>query len=126
LGILKELLKEIKTDESFEKIRMLCDDIFNEEKDNLKYTKILPKGPNLFLVLEVPGRTEGEIAFLALERESDDLYLLVLFVTHIRELKKTKDEPISMKRQQVWQIKDNRPEQVLTAYAKRYKFLRGE
>lgn len=126
MGILNELLKEMKTSESFEKIRMLCDDIFNEEKDKLKYPKILPKGPNIFLSLEVPGRIEGEIAFLALERESDDLYLLVLFVTHIRELKKAKGEPIIMKRQQVWQIKDNRPEQVLTEYAKRYKFLRGE
>ena len=131
MGILTKLLKEIKSsdkDDTLEKIRTLCDQIFEQEKVNITHDTILPTGPNIFLTLEVPGRIKGEIAFLSLERESDDVYLAVLFVTDEKEFKrsiKQKDSP-SIKRQRVWQINDHRPEQILTQYAKRYKFLRGE
>ena len=124
VGILAKLLKEIKGDDTLEKIRPLCDQIFEEEKDNIKHIAILPEGPNLFLVLEVPGRIKGEIAFLGLERESKDLYLAILFVTNVKELKG--NDPPSIKRKRVWEINDHRIEQILTEYAKHYKFLRGE
>jgi len=128
VGILQKLLKEIKTDDKLEIVRELCDKIFDQEKDNIEHMTILPKGPNIFLTLEVPGRIKGEIAFLSLERESEDLYIAVLFVTSKKELQKAgkQDEAPSIKRQRVWEINDHRPEQILTEYAKRYKFLRGE
>jgi len=127
VGILQKILEEIKSDDNLEKIRILCDQIFDQEKASIEHIRILPKGPNLLLVLEVPGRIKREIAFLALERESEDLYLSVLFVTSKEELQKTKTQGSpSIKRQRVWQINDHRPEQILTEYAKRYKFLRGE
>ena len=128
MGILQKILKEIKSDDELEKIRILCDQIFEQEKDNIDYISILPKGPNLLLVLGVPGRTKNEIAFLALERESENLYLAVLFVTTKKAFQKasSQKEGPSIKRQRVWQINDHRPEQILTEYAKRYKFLRGE
>ena len=132
MGILQKLLSEIgpKKDEvdKLEGLRTLCDSIFEQEKDNNEHAVLLPKGPNIFLSLEVPGRITGEIAFLSLERESEDLYLAVLFTTNKKELAKVHsmtDTP-SIKRQRVWEINDSRPEQILTAYAKRYKFLRGE
>jgi hypothetical protein len=127
VGILQKVLEEIKSDDNLEKIRILCDQIFDQEKASIEHIRILPKGPNLLLVLEVPGRIKSEIAFLALERESEDLYLSVLFTTNKEELQKTKNQGSpSIKRQRVWQINDHRPEQILTEYAKRYKFLRGE
>ncbi len=124
MGILKKLLKEIKSDDVLEKITILCEQIFDQEKENIKHISILPRGPNLFLVLEVPGRIKGEIAFLGLERESADVYLAVLFITSKKELHKP--ESPSIKRQRVWEINDHRPEQILTGYAKHYKYLRGE
>jgi len=126
VGILREILKEIKSDDNLEKVRILCDQIIKEEKDNVVHYQILPKGPNLFLVLEVPGRIKDEIAFLALERESEDLWLCVLFITTMKEYALREKNPPSIKRQRVWEINDHRPEKVLTEYAKRYKFLRGE
>jgi len=57
VGILQELLKEIKGDDNTEKIRKLCDKIAKEEEKNIKNFLMLPKGPNIFLSLEVPGRT---------------------------------------------------------------------
>jgi len=119
VGILQELLKEIKGDDNTEKIRKLCDKIAKEEEKNIKNFLMLPKGPNIFLSLEVPGRTTKENAFLILERESEDKYLLVLYITM------TWGES-RLKRQKVWEIDDHRPEKILTNYAKKYKFLRGE
>ena len=128
MGLLQKLLKEIKTDDKLEIVRELCDKIFDQEKGNIEHMTILPKGPNIFLTLEVPGRIKNEIAFLSLERESEDLYIAVLFVTNKKELQKAgkQNEAPSIKRQRVWEINDYRPEQILTEYAKRYKFLRGE
>jgi len=125
VGILKELLEELKTDSNVEKIRELCGEIFEQEKSNIENALLLPKGPNIFLSLEVPGRNQSEIAFLCLERESEDIYLLVLFVIRRSELNKS-SETVIMKKQRVWEINDHRPEKILTEYAKQYKYLRGE
>jgi len=126
MGILNKLLSEIKGDNNIDEIRQLCDMISEEEEENIIHTEIIPKGPNLFLTLEVPGRITNEIAFLSLERESEDVWLAVLFVTSRKEYIFRESKTLSIKRQRVWSINDNRPEMILTEYAKRYKFLRGE
>ena len=126
MGVLRDLLKELKGDTNLEKMRQMCDRIANEERENIKHVHILPKGPNLFVVLEVPGRIKEEIAYLALERESEDVWLSVLFTTTVKEFTFRDRTPPSIKRQRVWEINDSRPEAILTEYAKRYKFLRGE
>jgi len=119
VGILKELLNELKEDNDTDKIRQICDQLAEEEKKNIQNDTIIPKGPNIFLSLEVPGRMRNEIAFLTLERESEDKYLLVLYTI-------IKRSGSRMKRQKVWEVDDHRPEKILTEYAKQYKFLRGE
>jgi len=119
VGILKALLGEIKGDDNTEKIRKICDKIFEEETKDITEDERLLKGPNIFLSLEVPGRTTKEIAFLTLERESKDKYLLVFY-----GMPKIGDK--RLKRQKVWEIDDHRPEKILTDYLKKYKFLRGE
>jgi len=126
MGVLKDLLKEIEGDDNLEKVRRICDQIAEEEKKNIHHEATLPVGPNLFLVLEVPGRIKEEIAYLALERESEDVWLAVLFTTTIKEYAARENTTPSTKRNRVWQINDSRPEKILTEYAKRYKFLRGE
>jgi hypothetical protein len=126
VAILRKMLEEIKTDSNLEKMREMCDNITKEEGPKVKHHPILPKGPNLFIVLEVPGRIKDEIAFLALERESEDLWLNVLFITTKKEFALREKNDPSIKRQRVWEIKDSRPEKILTEYAIRYKFLRGE
>jgi len=123
MTILSELLKEIKSDDNLEQIRILCDKISLEEKEKQKFLDKHPKGPNLFLVLEVPGRIDNEIGFLGLERESSDLYLAVFYTTKKSEIEK--ENPVMIK-QRAWNIKDHRPEKILTSYAKQYKILIGE
>lgn len=125
MGILKELLSEIKTGTDTDKIREICDEIFEQEKKNNEHALLLPKGPNIFLSLEVPGRNQSEIAFLCLERESEDTYLLVLFVINRSQLFK-ENETITMKKQKVLEINEHKPDRILTKYAQQYKYLRGE
>ncbi len=123
MTILRELLNKIKTDDNLEKIRILCDQISKEEKLNQKYKK-RPVGPNLFLVLEVPGKLQDEVGFLGLERESEDVYLIILFTSNKSNI--NSEKPLIIKRQRVWEIKNNNPEKILTKYAKQYKILIGE
>lgn len=125
MTILKQLLSEIKTDDKIQQVRELCDNIQREEeelRDTVK-SEHTPAGPNIFLSLEVPGRTSKEIAFLSLERESESLYLIVL--STLLNIHVGKPD-VGLKRQKVWEVSDNRPERILTEYAKTYKFLRGE
>lgn len=119
MTVLQELLDELKGDDNTDIVRQMCDRIAKEEKRNIENHLSLPQGPNIFLALEVPGRTKTEIAFLCLERENEDKYLAVMFVKPKRGNK-------PLKRQRVWEINDHRPVKILTEYAMKYKFLRGE
>lgn len=124
MTILSELLNEIKTDDNLEKIRIMCDQIFEEELSNQHYPEKRPVGPNLFLVLEVPGSLQNEVGFLGLERESEDVYLAVLFTSS--KINIDSEFPQVIKKKKVWEINDDRPEKILTTYAKHYKILIGE
>jgi hypothetical protein len=122
MTILKQILDEIKTDDKTEKLRQLCDKIQIEETGG-KEDKIAPKGPNILLSLEVPGRTVKDIAFLTLERESNSKYLVILQTMLKSQLV---NEDASLKRRKFWEIEDNRPEKILTFYAEKLKYLKGE
>lgn len=115
-------MKDKKKD-ILQQIRELCDQIQKEEKENQQYLEQAPKGPNIFLSLQVPGRNTKEVAFLTLERETEDLYFAALYTMPLLH---TRMKEASLKRQRIWQIDDHRPEKILTEYAKQYKYLRGE
>jgi hypothetical protein len=117
MTILKDILSEIKSSDETEKIRILCDKIQKEE--NPKIDEYAPRGPNIFLCLKVPPRNSKEVTYLVLERESEDLYILVMYSVPI--LRKDKTIRVSS-----WEVEDHRAEKVLTQYAKKYKFLRGD
>ena len=123
MAILEQLIAELKTDDKTQQVRELCDQIIKEEGPNIKHIQHLPSGPNIFLALEVPGRTTKEVAYLTLERESEELYLTVLYTIPLTQVH---NNQASLKRQKVWEIKDNRPQKILTQYAKVNKHLRGE
>lgn len=123
MTILQKIISELESDDRSQQIKILCDRIQNEESKNIIVPERLPKGPNIFLALSVPGKREDEIGYLTLERETSEIYL-VIFST----LKKVYllNMKVGLKRQKVWEVNDNRPEKILTTYARTYKFLRGE
>jgi hypothetical protein len=119
--ILKQILDEIKTDDETQKIRQLCDQIQKEETQG-KEDKLAPKGPNIFVSLEVLGRTVKEVSFLTLEREVNSKYIVALYTI----LKSKILDDGALKKVKVWDIEDKRPEKILTFYAKQFKYLKGE
>lgn len=131
MTILEELLNEIKTTNIVEKLKIICDRIQKEENEKFKHPReLIPKGPNNFLVVEVPGRNLKEIAYLVLEREmpvSSQSYNAVLYTYIIPKLDLTKPETFPPpKRQHSWVINEIEPQKVLRQFAKTIKFLKGE
>lgn len=120
MGVIDEILKEAGIEKSIldDQVRQICDQIFDEEKGNMEHFRDLPKGPNIFLPIECPGRTDYEIAFLTLERESPGEFFMGLWVKE----KKTEKGP---KRIQTWPIKEASANKIMQEYAKRLRFLRG-
>jgi len=126
--ILNELLSEISSSELDEQVKILCDKITEEEKDNMTCPESLLEGPNIFLCLDVPGRTKIERAWLALERESKEKYIMRLWTqgkakTLDRE-GKAKESPIKISAQ--WPINEDKPQKILKQYAERLHYLKGE
>ena len=84
----------------------------------------MPKGPNIFLSLKVTPTKKNEIAFLCLEREFKESYIISLWTGYIPKLEN--DETETLKKIKVWEVNDNRPAKVLTEYARIIKFLKGK
>ena len=127
MGILEQLLSEIKSEEIDQQIIELCDKIFEEERfkmDEDKEIFYMPKGPNIFLSLKVTPTKKNELAFLCLEREFKESYIISLWTGYIPKLEN--DETETLKKIKVWEVNDNRPAKVLTEYARIIKFLKGK
>jgi len=128
MGILATIIEELGTDELIEQVHMICQQILEEEKESFEYIDYASDGPNIFLTIEVPGRNQKEVGFLSLEREGEEIYLVIfstLTKADMESHKNAEDAP-PPKRQRVWEIRDHRAEKILTEYAKRAKLLRGE
>ena len=127
MGILQELLKEIKSDDMTQQIREICDSIYEEENPNFRFPDQEPKGANVFLALEVPGRYTKEIGYVTLERQSEELYVAIFHTLDINRIDRDYPETTPMaRRQKVWEIDENKAEKILMKFAKICKMLRGE
>lgn len=126
MGILQELLKEIKSDDMTQQIREICDKIYEEESPNFLYPDQEPKGTNVFLALEVPGRYTKEIGYVTLERQSKELYVAIFHTLDINRIDKDPEITPMARRHKVWEIDENKAEKILMKFAKICKMLRGE
>lgn len=130
MSILRDLISNMKTNDLVEQIRILCDQILEQESKDMKYIDYRPQGANIFLCLQIPGSTKKDIGFLALERDNEDLWLASFWSISETLLMETlnKDATISSspRKKKVHEIKDHRPEKILTEYAKLFKFYHGE
>jgi hypothetical protein len=122
MTILTELLRDLKNKDDVEQIRTICDQIKDEESKNIKHSALMPKGPNIFLCLEVPGRTQKEYAFLTLEREPTQEYVARLWSV---DIKRANETPPPLRVSWAEQIKEDKPKRVLMEYARLYKFYKG-
>jgi len=127
VGILKVLLEEIKTSDLTQQVREICDQIMEQEKNNIEYPELAPKGAMVFLSLEAPGRNTKEVGFLTLERESEERYTAVYHTIEKHRINhENLDKTLPPRRRSVWVINENTAEKILTKFAKKLKMLRGE
>jgi len=127
VGILKILLEEIKTSDLTQQVREICDQIKEQEKNNMEYPELAPKGPMVFLSLEAPGRNIKEVGFLTLEREDEERYAAVYHTLEKYRINvENPDDILPPRRRSVWVIDENTAEKILTKFARKLKMLRGE
>lgn len=129
MSILRDLINRMKTNDLVEQMRILCDQILEEESKEMPFIDQRPQGANIFLCLQVPGSTKNDVGFLALERDNEDLWLASFWsISKTNLLESLKDEKIETRprKKKVHEIRDHRPEKILTQYAKLLKFYNGE
>lgn len=123
MTIIDEIMQSIPSSTATEKILEICRHIQTEEHPKTEHPGKLPKGPNIFLSLEVPGRRSHEISYISLEREEEFNYLAIYRTTLIKDYQNADKHP---KRVNVREIRYGDPKKVITEFAKIVKMLRGE
>ena len=125
MGILQHLLSELKDTDLTHQVRVICDQIIQEEKDSIEYPELNPVGPRVFLSLSVPGRNTKEIGFLTLEREDAEVYIAIYSTLEKHRIVEDPEEQLPPRRRKVWVIDENKAEKIITQFAKKLKMLRG-
>lgn len=127
MSILRDLIDNMKTSDLVEQMRILTERVFEEESPNMEYIDYRPQGANIFLSLQVPGSLKQEVGFISLERENEDLWLVSYWTIPLRQVKQAieEDQRIYLRKKRIEEIKDHRPEKILTKYAKIFKFYHG-
>ncbi|NHJ48356.1 MAG: hypothetical protein FK733_11285 [Asgard group archaeon] len=120
LTTLDKIISEIPSSDMTQQIREICDIIMNEESPQMKNLNRAPKGPNKFLILEVPGFLKKEIGFITLERESEEDYVGIYWSFRLGK----QDKPA--RKIKVHKIEGNSAKKVMYQFAKLVKFYRGE
>ena len=120
MTLLSEFLSKIKSSELDEQVKQLSDKIFEEEKDKIEHIEDLPRGPNIFLCLEAPGRGQGEVVFVALEREAKEKYIVSIWAM---------GPPSSIgrvpRRVRAFEVKEVKAEKILLEFAQTFKNMKG-
>ena len=124
MGIIDDILKEIPSDDITIQIKEMCQKIWKEEKNKIKYHQVLPSGANIFLALQVPAKNKRDISFLTLERDPMDEYVSNYY--SIKEADIQADLPQMPRRYQSHRLEGRSSKKILIEFAKLVKFYRGE
>jgi len=122
-NILDSLIKSFGTNNKLQQMMQLCTIITEEEAPNINHPKKLPYGPNVFLSIEIPPRKKKKINYLTLERENEDTWVVILYEMLEKNYENEDEHPKLIK---AHEVKDHRPNKILTEFAKKVKFYRGE
>lgn len=94
---IEELLESTKNLSFDQQVKFICDRIQDEEDPKIVNKDLKPKGPNVFLSVQVPGITSKDICFLCLERERKENFIISIWT-------KQKDRQVPLKRSQVQDV----------------------
>jgi len=121
MSILKELLEELIDSELDDQVKILCDKIIEEERENENE----PIGPNIFLTIPIPSivktkqKFSGIKTFLCLERDFKEKYYTSVWTYNITSEKQ--------KRIKTWNIPNhNKAIKILETFTEQLKIMRGK
>ena len=115
--LLDELLDEIKPFKNDEQLMTLCENIYNQEKENIKDIDKSPTGPNIFLSLEIPGKLKDDIHYITIERELKNKFLVGMWKYNSNN---------KLIRYGTYPIKEVTPEKRIKEFAVIYKYKVGK
>lgn len=79
MNVIDEMLEKVKDLSFDEQVHFICDKIQEQEDSKIKNKDLKPKGPNIFLSIQVPGITTNDICFVCLEREVAKKYIISIW-----------------------------------------------
>jgi len=120
MTIISEILQTIKTSHLDEQVKIICNQIMEEERPKFKNPEQEPKGSNIILAIEFDSKVEKEISYLCLEREFVEKYLVSIWVGKLNFTNYT------FKRKKIWEVNESTAEKIIKFYAEILKYLRGE
>jgi hypothetical protein len=94
---IEELLDSTQKLPFDEQVKFICDKIQEDEDLKIIDKDFKPKGPNIFLSVQVPGITANDICFICLERERKENFIISIWT-------KQKDRNSTLKRSQVQDV----------------------
>lgn len=113
---LDTLMKDVSKSNFDEQMKKLCDKIMDEERPKFADPDWEPRGPNMFLAIQVPD--ELNHSFLCLEREMKEVYIISL-------MNKPKNKFTNLKRRRVWEVNEDKPEKILKFFAETLQYVKG-
>ena len=117
--ILDELLEKTVKSMLDDQMKQICDQIMEEEKPKFTKPAFEPVGSNIFLAIQCSKENDILVSYLVLEREMKEKYIVVLMGQNTK-----KDN--ALRRQKVWEVKEDKAEKILKFYAEKLKFVKGE
>jgi len=118
VSIIESLMAEIKSNETDEQVKEICDKIFEEEQGKIKSIDSIPIGPNIFLSLEVKANSDEIARFICLEREASKTYIVTTWI------KRTEGGVAHRIRAKECKFDDTK--RIMRFYAENVKFINGE
>lgn len=117
--ILEELLAKTVKSMLDDQLKQICDQVMEEERPKFHNPAFEPIGPNIFLAVQCSKENDILVSYLVLEREMKEKYIVVLMSQN------SKKDNI-LRRQKVWEVKEDKAEKILKFYAEKLKFVKGE
>ena len=118
MSIIDELLEEYKESDLDVQVHALCEEIFEEEKDNINHMEDLPEGSNIFLALEVPPINKKEVNFITLERDEPNKYFVGIWRLDSKGHNTIRFKSID--------ITHDKPKLILREFALQLNYLKGK
>jgi len=125
MGVLSDLLDELRSGDDDETIRKLCDKIYEEEKKNISNLTIIPTGSNIFLALECPEDFQ-KYNFVCLEREEKNEFIVSHWAVMKKDTLSNISGPAPAKRIKVWPCSGLPNQKIVEKFLEKYNFLRGK